>query len=111
VRVEVPPIYVLKKQYPPVVGATPTSGVRSSDGWGPAGGTAGTTSNTSPMFRASTPKTFTVPAGGMRLVDVAREALGNASRWQEIYNLNPQVTPDNVPAGTVLMLPDPKPAN
>ena len=61
------------------------------------------------MFRASGAKTFTVPAGGMSLTAVAREVLGSASRWKEIYDLNPQVAPNDVAAGTVLKLPDAKP--
>jgi nucleoid-associated protein YgaU len=103
--IAVPPIHILKKRFPQLVGATAAPVGRSADGWGPAG-SAGAAS---PVFRASGAKTFTVPAGGTTLRSVAREALGNPNKWQEIYDLNPQVTPDNVPAGTVLRLPDARP--
>ena len=99
VRVEVPPIHVLKKRYPQLVGAVaPVSGfvppaaspvVKPADPWVTSG-----------------PKSYTVPAGGMRMGEVAREALGSPMRWADIYELNPQFAPgDLIPAGTVLKLP------
>jgi hypothetical protein len=36
---------------------------------------------------------------------VARQTLGTEARWREVYDLNPRVAPDLVPAGTELRLP------
>ncbi len=46
-----------------------------------------------------------VPMGGMSMQAVARLTLGNEQRWSEIYDLNPQLNPSKVPAGTDLKLP------
>jgi nucleoid-associated protein YgaU len=52
------------------------------------------------------PRTYRVRGGGEMLYDIARQELGNAERWSEIYRLNPQVRPEfAVPAGTDLRLP------
>ena len=99
-RVEVPPIHVLKKQYPQLIGPVVPAG-RTADGWGPAGG-----GNVAPAFRPTGARTYTVPTGGMKMADVARETLGSPSRWQDIYNLNPQLPTNEVlPAGTLVKLP------
>jgi nucleoid-associated protein YgaU len=99
VRVEVPPIHVLKKRYPQLVGAVvPVSG-KSSDGWAPA-------TDTGPAFRPSGQRTFTVPAGGLTMASIARDTLGSISRWRDIYDINPQLSPGDVlPAGTVVKIP------
>ncbi|MDB5309521.1 MAG: hypothetical protein JWO38_3723 [Gemmataceae bacterium] len=111
--VEVPPIHVLKKKYSQLLGGQAPTGRAApppgADGWGLSAVSAG---DTGPAFRATGPKTYTVPAGGANLTTVARDALGSSSRWREIYDLNPQVSPDGVPGGTVLKLPaDAKSAN
>jgi nucleoid-associated protein YgaU len=101
VRVEVPPIHVLKKRYPQLISAVvPASGTsKSGDVWGPAG-------EATPAFRASGQRTFTVPTGGMTMGAVARDTLGAPTRWRDIYDLNPSLSPGDVlPAGTVVKIP------
>jgi hypothetical protein len=101
VRVEVPPIHVLKKRHPQLIGAAvvPASGsVPSKDPWGPS--TEGT------PVKAAPPRTFTVPSGGLRMAEIAREVLGSPTRWSDLYDANPQLSPSEVlPAGTVLKIP------
>jgi len=96
-EVDVPPLHVLKRLTPqpaPVAGAptgrvTPASG---TDPWNAAGGGGA--------------KTYRVPQGdGMSLPAVAKLVLGNDQRWREIYDLNPEVNPSKVSAGTELKLP------
>jgi hypothetical protein len=51
-------------------------------------------------------KAYTVAAGGQQFYEIARDTLGNGSRWPEIYQLNQQHDPQVlVPAGTQLKLP------
>lgn len=90
--VEVPPVHVLRRRFPQFVGA---------------GGEVGAPTRSDPAlaFRPAGAKRFVVPAGGMTLAAVARQTLGAAARWNEIYELNPRVTPDQVAAGTELILP------
>jgi hypothetical protein len=96
-EVDVPPLHVLRRMNPqpaPVAGAptgrvTPASG---TDPWNAAGGSGA--------------KIYRVPPGdGMSLPAVAKLVLGNDQRWQELYELNPNVNPGKVPAGTELKLP------
>lgn len=104
VRVEVPPIHVLKRRYPQLVGAVvPASiSVPAKDPWGPS--TEGT-----PAFRPTAPRTFTVPTGGLRMAEIARVTLGSPTKWSDIYDLNPQLSPsDLLPAGTVVKIPESK---
>lgn len=56
---------------------------------------------------AAPTKTYRVPPGeGEHLYEIARRTLGNASRWTEIYRLNPAVnTERRVPGGTILQMP------
>ena len=105
-HVEVPPIHVLKKRFPQLLGqGAATSGssnvVAVAGEWGPAGGAA----EAVPAFRPSGPKTYVVPPGGTTMPAVARLTLGNETRWKEIYDLNPRYTPDALAAGTELKLP------
>jgi hypothetical protein len=93
--VDVPPIHVLRGMSAPPVAGTP-AGRAPSDPWA-ASGAPGTSSG---------PKTYRVPNGdGMSLPAVAKLLLGNDQRWKEIYDLNPEVNPNRVPAGTDLKLP------
>ena len=41
----------------------------------------------------------------MSLPAVAKLVLGNDQRWRELYDLNPDVNPSKVSAGTELKLP------
>ena len=51
-------------------------------------------------------RTYRVPPGdGMSLPAVAKLVLGNDQRWRELYDLNPDVNPSKVTAGTELKLP------
>ena len=96
-EVEVPPLHVLRRMTPPAVTgsapgrATPAAG---GDPWNAAG--VGTVSA----------RTYRVPPGdGMSLPAVAKLVLGNDQRWRELYDLNPDVNPSKVTAGTELKLP------
>jgi len=62
----------------------------------------------SPQTSANTPTpgTYVVPPPGQHYYQIAQQALGNPSRWSEIYQLNQQHDPSSiVPAGTQLQLP------
>jgi len=101
-HVEVPPMHVLKKRFPQLLGVVAPAGgtaAASPDEWGPVGGAGADT------FRASGAKSFAVPPGGMSMRAVSRLTLGTENRWREVYDLNPQYAPDAVPAGTPLALP------
>ena len=96
--VNVPPIHVVKKYMPAAATATPAGGVGtgSAPDWGAA----------APASRPAAEKPFVVPTGGLSMRGVARIALGTEQRWQEIYNLNPHLKPDEaLPAGTELKMP------
>jgi hypothetical protein len=102
---EVPPIHVLRKRFPQLVGGTTPVGTTTAatpGEWGPAGSAAG---DPAPAFRPSGGRTFTVPPGGMSMRAVSRVTLGTETRWKEIYDLNPQFPPDALTAGTELKLP------
>ena len=107
VRLEVPPIHVLKKRYPQLIGAVVPASGKTGDVWGPSGDAA------VPAFRSSGQRTFTVPTGGMTMGSIARDTLGSPNRWHDIYDLNPSLAPGDVlPAGTVVKIPsDVKPNN
>ena len=101
VRVEVPPIHVLKKRYPQLIGAVVPASVSApaKDPWQPSG-------ESTPAFRPTGGRTFTIPAGGLRMAEVARMTLGSPTKWSEIYDLNPSLSPsDLLAAGTVLKIP------
>lgn len=98
--IDVPPLHVVRKylqstapQGNPGASANP----RPDAEWGPA----------STPVRTVGDKTYRVPQGGMSLVSIAKDVLGNEQRWRELYDLNPQVTdPGLVPAGTEIKLPN-----
>ena len=107
VRVEVPPIHILKKGYPQLIGATavvPASGTvlpapKPADPWQPSG-------ESTPAFRPTGQRTFTVPTGGLRMGEIARETLGSPTKWSAIWDLNPQLsTSEVITAGTVVKIP------
>jgi hypothetical protein len=60
-----------------------------------------------PMPAAGPSKTYTVVAGGPRMIsEIAAQMLGNFQRWPEIYRLNPNLEPsDPIPPGTQILLP------
>jgi hypothetical protein len=81
---------------PPPVAGTPATRTAPPQGdpWNAAG--IGTVSA----------RTYRVPPGdGMSLPAVAKLVLGNDQRWRELYDLNPDVNPSKVTAGTELKLP------
>ena len=71
--------------------------------WAPATSSSPTTS---PAAVQSAQGTYTVKAGDT-LSGIAQTQLGDAQRWPEIANLNPDVAshPDLIHAGTILTLP------
>lgn len=109
--IEVPPIHVLRKQFPGQVGNA-----------APAGGSGGTPSSTRPIWSGAGSTSdpvparatginnrgsFVVPQGGMTLKAIARETLGNEQRWRDLWDLNSQFTDAGavLPAGTEVKLP------
>lgn len=51
-------------------------------------------------------KRYRVVSQGQHIIEIARQTLGDGSRWSEIYRLNPTLQPQNViPGGTELKLP------
>ena len=98
--VNIPPKHILQRQF-----SAPTrgnSGLRISppatDGtnWSaPSAQPTGTSGRTS----------YIVPRNGMTLRQIARETLGSEQRWGDLWDLNPQVTPNELAAGTSLKLP------
>ncbi|MCS6865053.1 MAG: hypothetical protein RMJ56_11790 [Gemmataceae bacterium] len=91
--VEVPPLHILRKQFPGLIDASTNTGVQ----WGSA-----SRADPSPSVR----NTFVVPPGGLTMKDIARRMLGSEQRWSEIWDLNPQYSPSALlPAGTELKMP------
>lgn len=86
--IEVPPVHVLRNRFGQLVGIATTPVPTPAE----------------PAFRTAG-RRFVVPAGGMSLPAVARQTLGSEARWRDIYDLNPQVAPGLVAAGTELRLP------
>lgn len=108
--VELPPIYVLKRRYPNMVGAAIPTGANGAGAlptstepnWGPAGG------ELVPVTPTEKRGVFVVPRGpGMTLQAIAREKFGTEQRWRDLYDLNPQISKANavLPAGTEVKLP------
>lgn len=95
--IDVPPLHVIKRYMPGGgMGATPVSrpAPGPDPGWAPA------------VSPTRGDKTFRVPSGGMSMRGVARLLLGSEQRWQEVYDRNPHLRPDEIlPAGTELRLP------
>ncbi|MBX9622232.1 MAG: hypothetical protein K2X82_00300, partial [Gemmataceae bacterium] len=96
--VDVPPVHVLKKRFPQMTGVPASAGR-------PTPAADWQTAAADPTFRPGRPRTFAVPAGGMSMRAVAREALGDPQRWEEVYNLNRAYDPGLVPGGVQLQLP------
>jgi hypothetical protein len=103
--VEIPPLYILKQKYQtPARSGTTTSQTAPVSSPAPAWGPPA--NPTTPATPAGGSQIYRVPAGGTSERDLAKNFLGNEQRWQEIFNLNPQITrPDAIPAGTEVRLP------
>jgi hypothetical protein len=109
--VEVPPVHVLRKRYPSMVGtATPVGGSSgaapsTTPDWTPAAvpGAEPLPSRATGLTRG----TYVVPQGaGMTLKSVARTTLGNEQRWRDLYDLNKHIDPAEVlQPGTELKMP------
>lgn len=104
--IEIPPIHVLRKQFP---GSITTGRAAGSAEWvAPITPVVNATPQPAATeFRASRSGSYTVPAGGATLKAIARSTLGSDHRWNEIWDMNPKLVraDDTVPAGTVLNLP------
>jgi hypothetical protein len=95
----VPPIHVLKKRYPNLIGR-PVSTER------PAGRGAEWVPAADGRQADGGAKTYTVPPGGITLKKVAKEAFGDELEWRRVWDLNPKYSPQEVvPEGTKLVLP------
>jgi hypothetical protein len=56
--------------------------------------------------QAGNTKPYWVPAGGKYYYEIARETLGDGTRWGDIWRLNTNYPPENqIPAGAQLRLP------
>jgi hypothetical protein len=119
-HVEVPPIHVLRKKFPTLIGtsADPLPGpsaVLPVDAKAPAAvppaapvfGPAGKRDDPAPVFRSTKPLTYTVRSSGINIPAVAKVTLGSELRWKEIWDLNPQITAagEYLQLGTELKLP------
>jgi len=96
--VDVPPLHVLKRssQNGPQGGVVPAGQTSSDPGWNSA----------PPVVRTGGDRLFRIPQGGMSMRAVARLTLSNEQRWKDIWELNPQLRPDEIlPVGTDLRLP------
>jgi hypothetical protein len=110
---------ILEKRYAAMIQGLPSAGGESTRGVTLATPVASgqaeskTTRSESRVVPASawdnpTPsaRTYKVQAGGETLYEIARNALGDSTRWREIYHLNPEVDPGfPVPPGKELRLP------
>lgn len=100
--VEVPPIDVLRRMYPQLLGGEmrPATVPAVTPEWAPS-------ASRPEAFNPVRAREYIVPPGGMTMRDVARAALGLESRWVELYELNPEITNPGavLPAGTRLRLP------
>jgi len=101
--VDIPPLYILKQKFQ----APSRTGIPSSQ----SSPTPISAPTWGPPATATTP---TPPSGGNQIYrvsvvttmrDLAKNYLGNDQRWMEIYNLNPHLAPDKIPAGTEVQLP------
>lgn len=102
-KVRIPPIFVLKQQYASLISRPAVA--NTADEWQPASGSIRTTGG-EPEFRPSGYKTYIVPAGGITMKGVAREAFGDENLWARVWDLNPKFRPDEVlTEGTSLHLP------
>ena len=132
-RVEVPPIHVLRKRYPQLIGA-PAAEPYPPPTITPAASIMPTVTPTvtpaipppafttpraddSPAFRpsgatATVQKSYLVKRQKVNIPEVAKEVLGSEFAWKEIADLNPQIKlpGEYLPVGTELKLPaDAKP--
>lgn len=122
--VEVPPLHVLRKQFPQLMGGAVAPVISPASGTGGTGNTGGTGGTFPPPPAAgsdgvwgrvgeppapATPvrsNTYRVPAGGMTPREIARSVLGSEQKWRDLYDLNGGILPDSVlPAGTEVKLP------
>jgi hypothetical protein len=111
--VEVPPLHVLRKQYPQLMGGAapviaPASGTGGASTFPPppAAGPKWGVVGDPPAPATPLPRTYRVPAGGATLREIARTVLGSEQKWTELYDLNAWAQPDRViPAGTEVKLP------
>jgi hypothetical protein len=91
--VKVPPIQVLRKGYAAYLGR-------------PAGGEEPAPKPAAAVPAAGGRKTWTVPAGGQTMKQVAAAAFGDENLWGVVFDHNRGLYPDRViPAGTRLTLP------
>ncbi len=106
--IDVPPIYVLQKKFPAQIGTgqtTPAGNVpRGSSTSGATDWGASPKPEPVPARNAATDRgTFTVPAGGMTIQEVARQV---GVKWSDIYDLNKPYPPSElIPPGTQLRMP------
>jgi hypothetical protein len=101
--VDIPPIYILKQKFQTPAGTRtpigqPTPPASPPPSWAPS-------ISTTPAPPNGGSKTYKVPPGGISMRAIARNFLGSDQRWNEIYNLNPQLRPDLIPEGTDVRLP------
>jgi hypothetical protein len=91
--VDIPPLFVLRKQYANLINA-PRPVVM------PAAAEA------TPAARSGGLKTYEVPAGGLTFREIARKSHGDESLWGPVWELNSKLRADEpVPAGTRIKLP------
>jgi nucleoid-associated protein YgaU len=100
--VYIPPLRILEKNF---ASAIPNHSPVPPPSASPAGaspvGSSGTTGSNSPAARL-----YRVRRPGEMVYEIARHALGDGNRWQEIYLLNLGLNTERpVPGGSILRLP------
>ncbi|MDY3555788.1 hypothetical protein R5W24_004934 [Gemmata sp. JC717] len=100
--VNVPPKYVLERQFPTVTGGT--NGTRAAP---PVDGANWSAPATKPPAGTSGRGVYVVPRGGRTLQQIAYETMGDFQRWREISARNDHIPNTNQPLaeGTELKLP------
>jgi hypothetical protein len=106
--IDVPPLHVVKQKMPAAAPAgRGTNSGNANQGSKGTGSPPAWNAAPAPVTRTGNVTKFTVPqGGGMTMRGIARTMLGNEQRWKDIYDLNPDLKPDDMlPAGTELKLP------
>lgn len=115
--IQIPPIYVLRKQFPQMldVNRTAPSVYPNAPTSPPSQFAPGRTSERNnrtadvqwaPVANGNRSGTYRVPRSGMKLWDIAEEVYGDRRDWQRVWRANPQLDPNSVlTPGTQIRIP------
>lgn len=92
---QVPPMYVLRKQHSNRIGAPRPEAERPAPAKAPE-----------VEWSPSRTSGYAVPRGGMTMWDVAEDVYGDRRQWKKIWDANPRLDPNaGLPVGSSLQLP------